>query len=585
MSSPVSPSQEGEQLRSACVELEGLALRASNSIREFVLYYPAARQEVGPLSRELADVQLAAQLLGSNSETLGRPSATLPANVSASIRALVRTGTDLVNETTEAIEHPDGTVQDRGARLQRVTEDLVDFLRRLETLRMALHLALDAVLFAVNQGNAGSDSGLPPYPGSQLQPAPSELPPYQSSQVLQTIGNLRTRLNADIDGDARADRQRPALVDFLDNVRRFMEQSSPNLLAPPIEGNAASSSPSSLHSEAIAPAIDVTNPAPRQISLSHIRKVNVNMEEIVEIVGFRRQSAHTFAVASLDPPVRFYDIRGNVVATPTGINSAPSFHMVLAGDGETWAYSRDVAYNPLKTKPTNTLKMKWPALHVSNHITGVNKHVMRWVRPLAISADATLLAVLSRDDRIVIFDLVANSPTTAIHVHVDTVVAAVFTPDNQKLVSASRDGAILVSNPRTGETVAKLDCNTHKKFFHLGVTPDSSVVVSIWGDTVNRWNWLTSDLDAYPASLRRGREGRPIALSPDCRFLACTNTEGVDISDLHTGRCLHAIRFQTGIVTAAAFSVDGTYLALGKVGLTTSRAIAKPTLDIWNLVF
>ncbi|KFA53309.1 hypothetical protein S40293_04718 [Stachybotrys chartarum IBT 40293] len=155
----------------------------------------------------------------------------------------------------------------------------------------------------------------------------------------------------------------------------------------------------------------------------------------------------------------------------------------------------------------------------------------------------------------------------------------------QKLVSASRDGAILVSNPRIGETVAKLDCNTHKKFFHLGVTPDSSVVVSIWGDTVNRWNWLTSDLDAYPASLRRGREGRPIALSPDCRFLACTNTEGVDISDLHTGRCLHAIRFQTGIVTAAAFSVDGTYLALGKVGLTTSRAIAKPTLDIWNLVF
>lgn len=40
-----------------------------------------------------------------------------------------------------------------------------------------------------------------------------------------------------------------------------------------------------------------------------------------------------------------------------------------------------------------------------------------------------------------------------------------------------------------------------------------------------------------------------------------------------------------GIVTAAAFSVDGTYLALGKVGLVSSRAIAKPTLDVWNLVF
>lgn len=76
-----------------------------------------------------------------------------------------------------------------------------------------------------------------------------------------------------------------------------------------------------------------------------------------------------------------------------------------------------------------------------------------------------------------------------------------------------------------------------------------------------------------------------MALSPDCRFLACRTMDGVDISDAHSGNVLFTIRFQSGFVTAAAFSEDGKYLALGKAVSNVGLKVSKSTLDVWELVF
>lgn len=169
--------------------------------------------------------------------------------------------------------------------------------------------------------------------------------------------------------------------------------------------------------------------------------------------------------------------------------------------------------------------------------------------------------------------------------HLDVVTHAVFTPDSRALVSLSRDGTIRVTDTETQTSLAKLDTDTWKTPLFLGLTPDGDVVVSIWGDTVYHWSYTTGTLESYTLGARRSREGWPVAISPDCRFLACRNDNGVDLSDLFTGRVLHSIRFQSGFVTAAAFSLDGKYLALGKAAASMGVKVNKSTLDVWELIF
>jgi WD40 repeat protein len=175
-------------------------------------------------------------------------------------------------------------------------------------------------------------------------------------------------------------------------------------------------------------------------------------------------------------------------------------------------------------------------------------------------------------------------PATVSCFHTDDVTHAVFTPDGAGLVSVSRDGTMRMVDAATGESLAKLDVDTWKAPHFLAITPDGAVIVSVWGDTVYRWDYATGGLDTYVLGTRRRRDGRPIAISADCRFLACSTHDGVDVSDLHAGRLIHSIRFQTGYVTAAAFSRDGRYLALGKA-IDGVLRVHKSVVDVWELEF
>lgn len=231
---------------------------------------------------------------------------------------------------------------------------------------------------------------------------------------------------------------------------------------------------------------------------------------------------------------------------------------------------------------------KEKALYLIDHPTGTKLHRYRWpeARPLAFSRDGRKTALAGANNRIGIFQtsshLVQRQPLM-IHSHMDTVSHALFTPDSHALVTMCVDGTLRLTDPLNLETLAKLDTGATKKPLHLGVCPDSNLVVAIYGDTVYRWDHPTGAFESYTLSARRGREGVPIALSPDCRFLACRVEDGMDITDVHKGTVLFTIRFQTGFLTGAAFSDDSKYLAVAKATSWSGMRVTKSTLDLWEL--
>lgn len=262
--------------------------------------------------------------------------------------------------------------------------------------------------------------------------------------------------------------------------------------------------------------------------------------------------------------------------------------MLFARNGRHWAYLCEEDPKDLSSFHDG-VRFKKPIVYLGDYLNGRKIQQARWpgVKPLAFSHDTHWLAVAGARGRIGLFDIRSGAPekTVILNIHLDDVTHAAFTPDGIALATASRDGTLRLTSHETQKSIAKLETDTWQKPLFLGITPNSDVIVSIWGDTVFHWNHSTAALESYSLSTRRQREGWPIAMSADCRFLCCRTDDGVDVSDLYSGRVLHTIKFQRGFVTAAAFSWDGKYLILGKATAWMGMRVMVSTLDVWELLF
>ncbi|EMT66996.1 hypothetical protein FOCG_16378 [Fusarium oxysporum f. sp. radicis-lycopersici 26381] len=263
--------------------------------------------------------------------------------------------------------------------------------------------------------------------------------------------------------------------------------------------------------------------------------------------------------------------------------------MIFSRNGRQWAYLSEEDGKGLNAASHDGINFKKPVVYLGDYINGRKIPVCKWPggKPLAFSQDGNWLAVGSTKGRVGLMDCSANvnKASVVIPCHMDEVTHAVFTPDSKLLITQSRDGTIRITNVETRASIAKLETDTWKKPVFLGTSPDGEVIVSLWGDTVFHWNHGTAALESYNLSGRRTREGWPIAVSADCRFLCCRTDDGVDVSDMYSGRVLYTIKFQSGFVTAASFSWDGKYLILGKAASWMGLKMGTSTLDVWELVF
>ncbi|KAF5692197.1 ribosome assembly 4 [Fusarium denticulatum] len=535
-------------ISSLCAALQTSTTHVVDGLRNFVTYYPQARLDLASLSRELAELQMVARLLHHNAQALESGSAPLPGRLDEAIKGVVSEAGELLEEADDAL--------DTGRTAEERTPSWLE------------HTAERAI-------------------NSQPHDGERELPGYSSSQILQEASTIRSRFLQESDSeDPRVESQRSIIAEFIEATQDFISESS-SAAPPPIDdaesrdhSNSSIAHPetiaSSPHSETNEPpipdynAIGITSTTPLRISLRHLAKKELSNHEVVETAYVSRHNAPTIAISTLESPTRFYDTSANQVSC---LQNQHGVNMIFSRNGRQWAYLSEEDGKGLNAASHDGINFKKPVVYLGDYINGRKLAVCKWPggKPLAFSQDGNWLAVGSTRGRVGLMDCSANlnKASVVIPCHMDEVTHAVFTPDSKLLITQSRDGTIRITNVETRASIAKLETDTWKKPVFLGTSPDGEVIVSLWGDTVFHWNHGTAALESYNLSGRRTREGWPIAVSADCRFLCCRTDDGVD----------------SGFVTAASFSWDGKYLILGKAASWMGLKMGTSTLDVWELVF
>ncbi|KAK4108751.1 YVTN repeat-like/Quino protein amine dehydrogenase [Canariomyces notabilis] len=198
--------------------------------------------------------------------------------------------------------------------------------------------------------------------------------------------------------------------------------------------------------------------------------------------------------------------------------------------------------------------------------------------PLAWSPDGTALAAVSlRDPRRVVMlnldpadakhgSIPLTKPGQVLMGHLDEIVLLAFLPASGKggaLVSAGKDGQVRITSVESGRTLRRIEVAARLPPSILQVSPGGDLVVTVWGRDVVVWYLDTGRVHTYNLNAVRQAEGWPLAVSPDCRYLACRTEDGVDVSDVATGKFRGEFPRSGPPATAAAFDRDGRRLVIG----------------------
>lgn len=112
------------------------------------------------------------------------------------------------------------------------------------------------------------------------------------------------------------------------------------------------------------------------------------------------------------------------------------------------------------------------------------------LRRLAISPDATRIALASDDGRTYIYDAATHQLVHTLVGHTAEVFSVAFTPDGSRLATGSNDATISIWDTKTGEQIIRL--RGHDNYVHsLTFSPDGSALLSGSGDgTARIWRAL-----------------------------------------------------------------------------------------------
>ena len=188
---------------------------------------------------------------------------------------------------------------------------------------------------------------------------------------------------------------------------------------------------------------------------------------------------------------------------------------------------------------------------------------------VAFSPDGQKLVTASRDSTAIIWDLQGNQ-IAVLPGHQDGLSSVAFSPDGQKLVTASGDGTARIWDLR-GNEIALLQ--GHQEGVNsVAFSPDGQKLVTASGDgTARIWDLLGNEIAVFP-----GHQGwvSSVAFSPDGQKLATASGDGTArIWDL-LGNKIALLQGYQDWVSSVAFSPDGQKLA---------TASGDGTARIWDL--
>ncbi|MBD2772943.1 AAA-like domain-containing protein [Iningainema tapete] len=314
-----------------------------------------------------------------------------------------------------------------------------------------------------------------------------------------------------------------------------------------------------------------------------------------------------FASGHVDGTVKLWRIDGTLLTTLKGDMSAV-VTIAFSNDGKflaTGNYDRTVKIwllnnNGRFARPYKTLKASAMVVSVlfspnSQTIAAASgKSIKFWningterltwvghgaiIYQIAFSPDGQRLASASRDNTIKIWNLKGNLEKT-LEGHSDGVLAVAFSKDGQKIVSGSADKTIKLWNINGTEL---LTLRGHRSSVHrIAISPDGSFIASTGMENIVRiWkpeNQLQTTLTAGSGSIRS------VAISPDNLALATANLDQTVKLWRRDGTLLRTLRGHDAPVFAVAFSPTPPTprISGGEGGLIATGSLDQ-TVKLWR---
>jgi tRNA A-37 threonylcarbamoyl transferase component Bud32 len=179
---------------------------------------------------------------------------------------------------------------------------------------------------------------------------------------------------------------------------------------------------------------------------------------------------------------------------------------------------------------------------------------------VAFSPDGTLLASVSHDGAVRLWDVVKNAPLFTFEGLPDkTYTSPVFLSNGKILACGNGDNKVHYYDLKTGKEM-RVSFN-HDGLSALAASPDGTMLVSAG------WDHTLALHDAATGNLIRSWQGHPegiwsVAFSPDGKMIASAGSEGiVKLWDVPSGRLLDILTGHTDMVLSVAFHPNGKLLA------------------------
>lgn len=196
------------------------------------------------------------------------------------------------------------------------------------------------------------------------------------------------------------------------------------------------------------------------------------------------------------------------------------------------------------------------------------------VTDVAISPDNTRVVSAARDGTVLVWDVASGTVQQRLTGHDDRVTALDFSPDGQMIVTASMDTTARIWDIASGRELQRLDGHVDG-VLDVHFSPGGRNIVTASNDrSLILWNVVDGSerfrLTGHEAAVTN------VTFSPDSQLIASGALDRtVRIWNVLTGRELEVLHGHEDRVTALAFSPDSNTVASGS---------ANSTIWLWNLV-